>query len=259
MKCMPVIFAFGCAWILIICTGCTQQAVYQHDTARSRNTNKNHYQVTYERFTLWLDCEKHGAIKFQYYLTQDTGHLPRAQSFYLDDKVPADCQQKSAKPYGHHYDRGHLVPANHLDDSSTALLQSNAMTNILPQTATMNRGAWLATEEIIECYRDLGDLLIIGGVIWGDNENDDYFVDSHGIRTPDAFWKVIMMAHTPIQEAISWIVPNSFAAQRSQLDHYLVSIAEIEKLTGESIPVDESLKNTLPKTSWAIPENCNKS
>ena len=68
-----------------------------------------------------------------------------------------------------------------------------------------------------------------------------------------------MMAHTPIQEAISWIVPNSFAAQRSQLDHYLVSIAEIEKLTGESIPVDESLKNTLPKTSWAIPENCNKS
>jgi endonuclease G, mitochondrial len=29
----------------------------------------------------------------------------------------------------------------------------------------MNRGAWLRTEEIVECYRNMDELLIIGGVI----------------------------------------------------------------------------------------------
>lgn len=63
------------------------------------------------------------------------------------------------------------------------------MTNILPQVAQMNRGAWLLTEEIVE-FRDIDELLVIGGVIWGNNPADDYFILSHGVKTPDAFWKV---------------------------------------------------------------------
>ncbi|TXK92768.1 DNA/RNA endonuclease G, partial [Methylococcaceae bacterium HT1] len=63
--------------------------------------------------------------------------------FYLDPKVPKECQQYSAKTYkakDQRYDRGHLVPANHLDYSKTAIKASNTMTNILPQAANMNRG-----------------------------------------------------------------------------------------------------------------------
>jgi DNA/RNA endonuclease G (NUC1) len=63
--------------------------------------------------------------------------------------------QKPAKAYGVGYHRGHLVPANHLDGSEETIKASNTMTNILPQTADLNLGAWLQTEEIIECYRDL--------------------------------------------------------------------------------------------------------
>ena len=48
---------------------------------------------------------------------------------------------------------------------------------ILPQSANMNRGAWLLTEEIVECYRDIGELLVIGGVVWGDSR-DGYQSDS---------------------------------------------------------------------------------
>jgi endonuclease G, mitochondrial len=96
-------------------------------------------------------------------------------------------QLKTYKQKGQRYDRGHLVPANHLDYSKVAIRQSNFMTNILPQAANMNRGAWLLTEEITECYRDIDELLIIGGVLWGDNLNDDFFTESHGVKTPDAF------------------------------------------------------------------------
>jgi len=72
----------------------------------------------------------------------------------------------------------------------------------------MNRGAWLLTEEIIECYRDIDELLVIGGVIWGSNPDDDYFVQSHGVKTPDAFWKVVVRGSGKDERTIAWIVPT---------------------------------------------------
>jgi endonuclease G len=132
------------------------------------------------------------------------------------------------------------------------------MTNILPQAANMNRGAWLLTEEIIECYRDIGELLVIGGVIWGNNASDDYFVQSHGVKTPDAYWKVIVRGKGQDERAIAWIVPNLNDATRANLDNYLVTVEEIERFTGEKIPVADYAKYDKPGTSWLIPKGCNK-
>ncbi len=214
-------------------------------------------QINYEGFTVWVDCEKRGAVKFQYNAQHDTGNFKRKKSFYYDPDLPKDCQQTSTRTYkekGQRYDRGHLVPANHLDYSQNAIKQSNYMTNILPQAANMNRGAWLLTEEITECYRDIDELLIIGGVIWGDNPDDDFYVNSHGVTTPDAFWKVIVRN----DRVIAWIVPNASTATRKRLDDYLVSVDEIERTTGETIPVADSLKYDKPNHSWIIPRGCNK-
>jgi len=224
--------------------------------------SNNLLQLDYEGFTVWLDCEKRAAVKFRYIAQRDTGSFKRSSSFYLDPKVPKKCQQYSSKSYkakGQRYDRGHLVPANHLDYSKNAIKQSNMMTNILPQAANMNRGAWLLTEEITECYRDIDELLIIGGVVWGNNPADDYFVKSHGVKTPDAFWKVIIRGVGSDERAIAWIVPNSQDAKRNKLDEYLVTVADIERITGEDIPVADYVKHDKPSRSWIIPRGCNKS
>ena len=132
------------------------------------------------------------------------------------------------------------------------------MTNILPQAAAMNRGAWLLTEEITDCYRDLSNLTVVGGVIWGNNPADDYFVESHGVKTPDAFWKVIIRKQGNTDETIAWVVPNNPTAVRNNLDQYLVTIADIEKMTGEKISVANTAKTKKPATSWAIPKGCSK-
>jgi endonuclease G len=238
---------------IIFCNACSVQAA-----TTSTNSTAKIQRVDYDGFTVWLDCNQHGAIKFQYNAQRDTGNFPRLEKFYVDKNVPKECQQTSAKTYGRNYDRGHLVPANHLDYSKQAIADSNSMANILPQAATMNRGAWLLTEEIIECYRDIDELLVIGGVIWGDNPKDDYFVKSHGIKTPDAYWKVVIRGALNNEQVIAWIVPNSSAAQRSKLDSYLVSVARIESLTGEKIPASAELKNEVLKKSWLVPKGCNK-
>jgi endonuclease G, mitochondrial len=93
--------------------------------------------LDYEGFTIWLDCERYGAVKFRYNAQRDQGEFKRHAAFARDPNVPTRCQQTSAALYRHPteaYDRGHLVSANHLDNSATALKQSNYMTNVLPQT-----------------------------------------------------------------------------------------------------------------------------
>ena len=230
---------------------------HNDNAGRTDNTDKL-LQLDYEGFTVWLDCSKRGAVKFRYNAQRDTGSFKRKSSFYPDPNVPAECQQTSTKGYGNGYDRGHLVPANHMDYSDEAIRQSNYITNVLPQASNMNRGAWLLTEEIIECYRDIDELLVIGGVLWGNNKQDDYFVKSHGVATPDAFWKVIIRGVGQDERAIAWIVPNSEEAAKKNLDRYLVTLDDIERVTGEKLPVADYAKHERPRHSWMIPRGCDK-
>ena len=141
---------------LLTITACSQ---IRPDLPLSSNLLK----LDYEGFTVWLDCGKRGAMKFQYNAQHDTGNEARTSNFRMDSNVPKECQQTSTKRYGQGYVPGHQVSANHLDYSPEAIKQSNYITNILPQAANMNRGAWLLTEKIIECYRDIDELLVIGG------------------------------------------------------------------------------------------------
>ncbi|MGZ8161400.1 MAG: DNA/RNA non-specific endonuclease [Methylobacter sp.] len=230
--------------------------VVQDNTEVTRSGNI--LKLDYPGFTVWVDCAQRGAVKFQYVAQRDNGNAKRYDKFFLDPNVPTECQQFSSQAYGMKYDRGHQVPANHLDASEDAIKATNTMTNILPQAANMNRGAWLQTEEIIECYRDIDELLVIGGVIWGNNLADDYFVASHGVKTPDAYWKVIIRGTGQDERAIAWIVPNTQEATRKNLDQCLVSVDDLERITGVKIPVADYAKHDKPSASWMIPQGCNK-
>ncbi len=215
--------------------------------------------LDYEGFTVWLDCSRRGAVKFRYIAQPDTGKLDRLHMFSIDSNVPYRCQQTATAPYTHpnvRYDRGHLVPANHFDHSEKALKQSNFVTNTLPQVAEMNRGAWLGTEQLIECYRDITRLIVVGGVIWGNDASDDYFLQSHGVATPDAFWKVVVSKEYGV---LAWVIPNSKQAIYSRVDSYLVSVAEVERRTRETVSdVPKELKHFKAEVSWPKVKGCSR-
>jgi endonuclease G len=94
---------------------------------------------------------------------------------------------------------------------------------------------------------------------WDNNPADDYFVQSHGVKTPDAYWKVVVRGTGQNEKVIEWIVPNTSEATRKNLDKYLVTVDEIEKVTSEKIPVADYAKHDKPSQSWLIPKGCNKS
>jgi endonuclease G len=151
---------------------------------------KNLIERNFSAFKVWISCEERLPMLFNYKLNSTNGNLNRTSFFTYDPMVNRSCQQKSTAGYKFNYERGHMVPANHMDFSLVAIKESNYMTNILPQTIILNRQAWYFTEELTQCWKVYEDLDIIGGAIMGSNSSDNFYIESHGVRTPDYFWKV---------------------------------------------------------------------
>jgi len=205
---------------------------------------------SYENYDLWLDCDKRAAIAFKYEVKADTGNKKRYSSFYDDLSTPQSCEQLSRDTYVHHinnapkYDRGHLAAANHFDFDKSALKEANYMTNVLPQTVKLNRGAWKRTEELIECYRDSFNVFTIGGVVWGTDSSNDHFKISHGIETPDYYWRVLLGTKDNKHYFSSWILPNDTSASSANLKHFEVTFLQlIEHVSYEEIRKE---LNSLP-------------
>lgn len=216
-------------------------------------------------FNLTYDCDNRAALRYEYVLTADAGSAARPSSFYLDPDLPAGCDgQFTTSSYNSvvsGWDRGHLVTSNHMDYSTTYIRRANYMTNIVPQVASFNQGIWVDAENVAECYRDLATVYVYGGLVYNDTSND-YFISSHGIRTPDWFWKTIITTDTATgaTRAISWYIPNSDSL--GTLDSYIVSITELEQRIGASnvrISATSAVKAMRPTTTWRRPSGCDLS
>lgn len=214
-------------------------------------------------FTLTYDCDNRTALRYDYTLTADNGSVARPSSYTLDPDLPSGCNgQFTTSSYVNTvagWNRGHLVTSNHMDYNSTYIRRANFMSNIVPQAESFNSGIWNAAENVAECYRDLATVHVVGGVVYNDTSND-FFTSSHGIRTPDYFWKTIITTDTSTgaTKAISWYIPNRNSL--GTLNSYIVSIDELEDLIGASgvgISATPAVKAMKPATTWPLPSDCN--
>ncbi len=125
--------------------------------------------ITYSFGTLWADTKVRGGRRFSYVARKDCGIFDRHGSFtmsptsFLGGYVNRELQQTSTASYPKYclgplrdgkpwstegmnqaeiketcaeiisYDRGHLVPANHLDHDKLQIKESNYMINIVPR------------------------------------------------------------------------------------------------------------------------------
>ena len=232
-------------------------------TTTPQQTSNSAKQLTldYGGFKLLYDCDLKTAIRFEYKLDRDTGNFSRPTAFNFDPNLSKNCsQQLSTNSYASvvsGWDRGHLVASNHMDYDAAYLLSANYMSNIVPQLASFNQGLWRDTENITECYRDLAPIQVIGGVIYSDASND-FFLASHGIKSPDYFWKTLITTNSSNQiETISWLFPNQSAI--ANLNSYFVSIEELERRVGSDLvglDLGSAIKMQKASKSWELPKNC---
>ena len=230
-------------------------------TSQQSPVPANQLTIDYGGFKLLYDCDLKSAIRFEYKLDKDTGNFSRPSTFTFDTNLSKNCgQQLSTNSYASvvsGWDRGHLVASNHMDYDVAYLLSANYMTNIVPQLASFNQGLWKETENITECYRDLSPVQVIGGVLYSDSSND-FFVLSHGIKTPDYFWKTLITTNSTNQtETISWLFPNQNGL--ANLNSFIVSIDELERRVGSDLiglDLGSAIKMQKASKSWELPKNC---
>ena len=221
----------------------------------------NQLTLDYGGFKLLYDCDLKSAIRFEYKLGTDTGNFIRPATFNLDPNLSKNCgQQLATNSYASvviGWDRGHLVASNHMDYDAAYLLSANYMTNVVPQLASFNQGLWKETENITECHRGIAPIQVIGGVIYSDTSND-FFVSSHGVKSPDFFWKTLITTNSTNQaETISWLFPNQNGL--ANLNSYIVSIEELERKVGADLiglDLASAIKMQKPSKSWELPKNC---
>jgi endonuclease G len=225
--------------------------------------NEKYVTISFEHYELEFNCQRGGYNHFSYTTVRDSGKLDRYAKFSGYEDIGKLCKYdpKRAKlsqnketyksPSG--YDRGHGVHQNIWDHSEKLMKETNYMINIVPQEAKQNRqGLWRYGEKLTECLRDQNAVYVIGGNIWGNNTENDYFVSTHNVQTPDDLFKIIINGN----EVHAWIIPNNDTANVRNSRHYSVSINDIEKAVGYKFAgISDSLrykKGTTP----SLPKGC---
>jgi endonuclease G len=158
---------------------------------------------------------------------------------------------------GFGYDRGHLAPSADFRWSETALSESYFYSNMSPQVAEFNRGAWADLESTIRGYifqhPETQLYVVTGGIL---REKLPVIERSlNRVSIPEYFFKVVLDLNA--QRGIGFILPNREIAY--PLETYAVSIDEVEAQTGldffNRLPkeVQARIEGTVDKSHW-VPE-----
>ena len=247
-------------FLLISIAGCQlllTQPVSSHLTMGNPSNageNPNNYLMIKPQYALSYNRERGTANWVAWQLNQSwLGNIERQNDFRPDDSLPSNWYRVKPSDYSRSgYDRGHIVPSA----DRTAKIQDNSatflMTNIIPQTAENNRGAWRELEEYCRSLIRQGkELYIIAGV----DGNSRKIGKNKQVTAPQFTWKVIVVLDKPAQgiagisQNTRVIAVNVTNRQNTSDDwkRYLVSVDELEAKTGYNFlsRVPESIQQVI--------------
>ncbi len=158
----------------------------------------------------------------------DVGPVERSNRFREDNNLPSRFKRVDDDDYAHSgYDRGHLCNSEDRTASEYLNEETFLMSNIIPQTPTLNRGPF----KFLEAYcRKLAvkkgqQLLIYSGGIGAADRL------ASGVPVPKFCWKAV---YTPT-DAFYVLFPNEHELNKNWKT-YLVSKDRLEKMTGFQFP-----------------------
>lgn len=114
-------------------------------------TESNNYLVVHSGFILSYNKDRGGANWVAWHLSKtDIADAERTNAFAPDTSLPRDWWIKPTDLILKGYDRGHLCPSEERTDSDKNNRETFLMSNMVPQTARLNRGAWKSLETYIQ-------------------------------------------------------------------------------------------------------------
>ncbi len=209
------------------------------------------------------------------------GNAQRSDDFRADARLPAGQRAELVDYVDSGYDRGHMAPAAAFRRSEEAMSQTFLLSNMTPQTPSLNRQMWrLLEEDVRELARAAGSTWVFTGSLFLDETGaltePSTFIGANRVAVPTHFYKA-MLALSPAFSANAAYAGNTGSAgnaagsltlfallmpnQTDPLDgapaDYLVSVDLVEALSGldffSALPdaLEESLEEKTAAT-WPV-------
>ncbi len=191
----------------------------------------NNYLIPKEQFVISYNCGNNLANWVSWTVNADyLGDVERTDDFRRDPDVP--CYQVSPRDYRRSgYDRGHIAPSadrdSRLEDNSATFFMSNMM----PQSPSNNREVWRELENYERDFiREMGSqaVYIVAGPL------GNIGTIGNGVVVPKTTWKSILVldSHGQPLETLAVNIPNDESIKNTDWRDYLLSVDELENLTG---------------------------
>jgi endonuclease G len=164
---------------------------------------------------------------------------------------------------GSGYDRGHLAPSHVIATryGRAAQHQTFLMSNIVPQSPALNRGAWQRLEAAEDALsRRVGSFWVITGPIYG--RDPQHLPGYKLIALPSAFYKIFVRedAAGGAPKVLAFVLPQEVDGAED-LRRFVVSVADVQRWTGldffHRLPdeVESRIENRIDAASWGFGRN----
>lgn len=187
---------------------------------------------------------------------KDVGRLDR---FVTDSALgPLDItrhEDYNNAPNRRDWSRGHMV---RFDDArgwgEQAAIESFFTSNVTPQLQAHNNGAWFALEELCAEYAaEFGTVWVYTGPVYP--EDPLPFIPGRRVPAPESFFKVLVAeGDSGSVDVLAFLVPHEPLPRSAELGAFLVSVDEVEELTGidflAELPPD--LEEALEVEVWEL-------
>lgn len=191
------------------------------------------------------------------------GDSRRSTTFRSDTSLPSGWFAAKTTDYNNTgFDRGHLCPSDDRDASPADNNATFLLTNIVPQSPRHNREVWKSLEDYARQLVAAGnELYIMAGAsgMGGEGTNGPANSLANGqITVPGTLWKIIVVLPVGDDDLnristntriIAVTIPNQQAAADKPWRYYVVSVHDVEKLTGYNF------LSTLPTDLQRVLEN----
>ena len=206
--------------------------------------------VEHTGFTLSFNREHNNPNWVAWELTSEEaqGTMPRDDNFQPDPLLPENHQVQHSDYTRSGYDRGHMVPAADMKWSSKAMNDCFYMSNICPQTHTLNAGGWETLESACRRWaKREGSVYVVCGPVYKGTKHKTIGKDLK-ITVPEGFFKVVLSMRKGEEKAIGFYYANSNAKQK--MEETATTVDAIEELTGMDffVNIDDRLEERIEST-----------
>ena len=178
------------------------------------------------------------------------GPVERSRKFWADPSVPKAYRVDYYDYKGSGYDRGHMCPAGDMKWSEEAMHDCFYMSNMCPQTGSLNSGAWNKLEmKCREWAKREGALYIICGPVYDAKTRHEQIGIDHAIDVPEGFFKAILSLRRGYEKAVAFYFYNDESRQSYKTAS--LTVDEVEELTGLDLfhSLDDTLESRLESTN----------